>query len=520
MPTHFQSEPPADFQRPEVQAAFVTAVGRISQTLGYRVPILIDGAEVQNRPTAASVDPGDTWTVVCTSSMANADDVVAAIAIAETAAERWSARSWDQRRCVLAATAGQLRKQRAELAALIALEVGKPLREADAEVCEAIDFCEYYAEQADVLALGQPILSAAGERNSYRYTARGVTAVISPWSFPLSIPTGMIAAALVTGNSVVFKPAEQAPAVAYRLVQLFLTAGVPPEALALLPGYGEEVGDVLVTHPAVKTVAFTGSKQVGLSVLAKTSLLTPYHRDIKRVVVEMGGKNAIIVDGDVDLDTAVPAIIQSAFSYAGQKCSAVSRVVAVRDVIGPLIDRLGGAADSVPVGHPRDMATVTGPLIDEAALQKFQHYRSLAALEGDVIAEQTRVPTGGWYASPTIVVMPKEGRSIVAGVEVCGPLLCILEADDFAEAIDIANDTEYGLTAGVFSRSPAHIDEASRRLRAGNVYVNRGITGSCVGRQPFGGLGLSGTGPKAGGPDYLRAFVDARVLTENQGPAR
>ncbi|TMB54830.1 MAG: aldehyde dehydrogenase family protein, partial [Deltaproteobacteria bacterium] len=346
-----------------------------------------------------------------------------------------------------------------------------------------------------------------------RYQPRGIGAVIAPWNFPLAIPAGMVTAALVTGNCVVFKPAEQTPGIAFRLVEILLEAGVPPGALAFLPGFGD-VGAHLVRHPDVAFVVFTGSKAVGLSIIADAAAHRPGQRHVKRVIAEMGGKNAIVVDSDADLDQAVPAIITSAFTYAGQKCSAAARVIGVGPVFGPLVERLTGAAAVVPVGHPRELRTVVGPLIDEDAYRRVREYQAVARTEGQVVLERHDVPTGGWYVGPTVVVTDQP-RSRIATEEIFGPLLTVMRADDFDHALALANDTEYALTAGLFSRSPVRIRRAADELRAGNVYINRSITGALVGCQPFGGYGLSGVGSKAGGPDYLSQFVEPRVITEN-----
>ena len=386
--------------------------------------------------------------------------------------------------------------------------------EADADVCEAIDFCEYYGREARRLAAGGAVESPPGEANALAYQARGIGVVIAPWNFPLAIPTGMVTAALVTGNAVLFKPAEQTPAVAAVLVAALRAGGVPDGVLALLPGVGEEVGAYLVEHPDVSFVAFTGSKPVGLGIVEAAAAHRPGQRNVKRVIAEMGGKNAIVVDADADLDQAVPAIVYSAFGYAGQKCSACSRLVVLDAVADELLRRLVGAAAELRIGHPRHMSTQVGPLIDAEAHKRVRSYVELAEHEGTVLPAGDDVPDRGFFVGPTIVadVSP---RSRLATEEIFGPVLTVLRADTFEHALEIANDTDYALTAGVFSRSPANIRRAAAELRAGNVYVNRSTTGAVVGRQPFGGYGLSGVGSKAGGPDYLLQFVDPRVVTEN-----
>jgi RHH-type transcriptional regulator, proline utilization regulon repressor / proline dehydrogenase / delta 1-pyrroline-5-carboxylate dehydrogenase len=507
-PASFRNEPHAELRRPAVREPLVATVA--AAHLGFDAPLLIDGRPVDTGDHIVSVDPGAVATVVCRSARARPDDAVRAIETAARAWPAWRATSWRERAAVLFRAAAIMRRRRGELAALEVFEAGKPIPEADADVCEAIDFCEYYGREALRLAAGVPVDSPPGETNVYQYRPRGVGVVIAPWNFPLAIPTGMVAAALVTGNCVVFKPAEQTPGVGLRLVEVLLEAGVPGPAIAYLPGVGEEIGPTLVEHPATALVAFTGSKAVGLSLIAAAAVHRPGQRHVKRVVAEMGGKNAIVVDADADLDQAVPAIVASAFAYAGQKCSAAARVIAVGAVHDELLARLIGATAIVPVGHARELRTVVGPLIGEDAYRRVTAYT-----RGDgIVYRRDDVPEGGWYVGPTIVA-PDDPRAPVTRDEVFGPVLVVQRADDFDAALALANDTDYALTGGVFSRSPVNVRRAADVLRAGNVYVNRGITGARVGRQPFGGYGLSGVGSKAGGPDYLLQFVEPRVVTEN-----
>jgi RHH-type proline utilization regulon transcriptional repressor/proline dehydrogenase/delta 1-pyrroline-5-carboxylate dehydrogenase len=311
----------------------------------------------------------------------------------------------------------------------------------------------------------------------------------------------------------VFKPAEQTPGIAWRMAQLLYDAGVPDDVLAFLPGVGEIVGPVLVEHPLVASISFTGSKAVGLDIIERAAVVRPGQRHVKRVVAEMGGKNPIVVDTDADLDEAVPAIVHSAFSYAGQKCSAASRLIVVRPVYDELVQRLAGAIELVVIGHPSDPAVKVGPLIDADALRRVERYQALAHRDADVLVHRKDVPGGGWYAGPMLCLAPPDHP--LARDEIFGPLLTAMPADDLEHAIALANDSDYALTAGAFSRSPAAIERLATGLRAGNVYVNRHIVGAVVGRQPFGGYGLSGVGSKAGGPNYLHQFVDPRVVTEN-----
>jgi RHH-type proline utilization regulon transcriptional repressor/proline dehydrogenase/delta 1-pyrroline-5-carboxylate dehydrogenase len=318
----------------------------------------------------------------------------------------------------------------------------------------------------------------------------------------------------VCGNAVLFKPAEQTPGIASRLVEILLEAGAPPGAIAYLPGIGEEVGAHLVDHPDTSVIAFTGSKDVGLHIVERASVTRPGQRHVKRVIAEMGGKNAIVVDTDADLDVAVPAIIDSAYGYAGQKCSAASRLIGIGPIFDELVERVVGAAKLVPVGPPRSMATVVGPLIDEDAYKRVRRYQEIAREDGEVVLQREDIPDTGWFAGPTVVVTTSPDARI-ATEEIFGPLLTCMRAESLDEALHLANLPPYALTGGVFSRLPSTIARVTRDLRAGNVYVNRATTGAVVSRQPFGGFGLSGVGSKAGGPDYLLQFVDPRVVTEN-----
>jgi RHH-type proline utilization regulon transcriptional repressor/proline dehydrogenase/delta 1-pyrroline-5-carboxylate dehydrogenase len=484
-PGEYRPEPVAEWRRARVRATFAAAVERAAPASAREAPPL-----------------------------RRRDDADRAVVGAAAAWPAWRDTPATERAATLFRAASWMRARRDDLAALEVFEAFKPWAEADADVCEAIDFCEYYGRQMLRLARGGDVQSPPGERNVLRYEPRGVAVVISPWNFPLAIPTGMVVAALVAGNTVVFKPAEHTPVIASRLVEALAAAGLPPGVLQFVPGLGEEVGAPLVAHPETSLIAFTGSKTVGLEIVASAAVMRPGQRHVKRVIAEMGGKNAIVVDDDVDLDQAVPAIVTSAFGYSGQKCSACSRLVVVASRYEETVARVVGAARELAVGDPAEMGTEVGPLIDDEAYEKVRSYVVLAPSEGRVVLAGDDVPSDGRYVGPTIVADVAPG-SRLATEEIFGPVLAVLRASSFEDAIAIANMTDYALTAGVMSRSPSRIALATARLRAGNVYVNRSITGAVVGRQPFGGHGLSGVGSKAGGPDYLLQFLDPRVVTEN-----
>ncbi|HUP69286.1 MAG TPA: proline dehydrogenase family protein [Acidimicrobiales bacterium] len=514
----YRPEPPAEWRRNTVRTEFAAAVaGADPRAQGRRpieVPAVIAGERVSTAGSIASVDPGDPECLVATSASCQPAEADAAVEAAMKAWPAWRRAPAVDRAAVLFRAADWMRTRRATLAALEVFEAGKPWAEADGDICEAIDFCEYYGRQMLRLDRGGEVASPPGESNWMHYQGKGIGVVIAPWNFPLAIPTGMVVAALVAGNAVVLKPAEQTPATAYRLVEALEAGGLPPGVLNFLPGVGEEVGARLVEHPDVSFIVFTGSKAVGLAINQTAAVHGERQRHVKRVVAEMGGKNALIVDADADLDQAVPAIASSAFGYAGQKCSAASRLVVLDAVYDELVGRLVGHSRELRVGHPREMAVKLGPVIDEEAWTRVRSHVDRAGAEGTVLLGGTEVPREGWFIGPTIVGDIALDSSL-ARDEIFGPVLTVLRAEDLEHAVSIANDTGYALTSGIFSRSPTSIAYASAELRGGNVYVNRSITGAVVGRQPFGGYGMSGVGSKAGGPDYLLQFLDPRVVTEN-----
>ena len=513
-PNEYQPEPVAEWRRPEVRIGFGVALATTGRELGVDIPAVIGGELVHTAATIVSVDPGRPDVVVGTAASCGVAEADAAVEAAMAAWPAWCARPAGERAAVLFRAAAWMRERRARLAALEVFEAGKPWREADGDVCEAIDFCEYYGREMLRLDAGGVVQSPPGEANSLSYQGKGIGVVIAPWNFPLAIPTGMVTAALVTGNAVLFKPAEQTPAIASQLVEALHSSGLPDGVLAFLPGVGEVVGAHLVEHPDVSFITFTGSKAVGLAINEAAARHRPGQRSVKRVVAEMGSKNALIIDADADLDQAIPGVVYSAFGYSGQKCSAASRLIVLDDVYDATIERLVGATSGVRIGHPSEMGTLVGPLIDDEAHARVQGYVETAPVEGQVVLRRDDVPDRGYYVGPTIVANVATTSSL-AHDEIFGPVLTVFRAGDLDEAFSIANDTDYALTAGVFSRSPSHIRRAAEELRGGNVYVNRGITGAVVGRQPFGGYGLSGVGSKAGGPDYLLQFLDPRVVTEN-----
>jgi RHH-type proline utilization regulon transcriptional repressor/proline dehydrogenase/delta 1-pyrroline-5-carboxylate dehydrogenase len=450
---------------------------------------------------------------VATAQRATTDDARAAVDAAVGASGAWKKTPASERAEALLNAAAHLRQRRHAAAALQVRECGKPWPEADADVCEAIDFLEYYAREAVRLDAGRELLQVPGERNTMRYVARGVAAVIAPWNFPLAIPCGMAAAALATGNAVVLKPAEQSPGCALELVRALHAGGVPPAALALLPGEGE-IGAQLVARPDVQAIAFTGSLPVGLEINASAARHQPGQRHFKRVIAELGGKNCVIVDADADLDDAVPAIVDSAFAYAGQKCSAASRVLVHEAIAEPLLERLAGAVKVLQVGPADRLTTDVPPVIEASAQERVLALGELAERQGHVAVRVPRPDGAGWFCPPLVVAdLPPDSE--VLQREIFGPLLAVERVRDVAAACDRVDELGFALTGGLFARGPATVRYVRERSPVGNLYVNRGITGAIVGRQPFGGNRLSGTGTKAGGPGYLLQFVESRVVSEN-----
>jgi RHH-type transcriptional regulator, proline utilization regulon repressor / proline dehydrogenase / delta 1-pyrroline-5-carboxylate dehydrogenase len=511
----FVNEPPTDFSLAESRSQMEQALVAFAAKPCGEYPLLIGGKAIFTGRWIESVNPSHKSRIVARCACAGEEHVVQAVAAAKAAFASWRDVDPEDRAGLLDRLAGILRRDRFDLAAIETAECGKPWREADADIAEAIDFCGYYAWQMRELSVRKGA-NVSGETNDWVYESRGPAVVIAPWNFPLAILTGMATAGVVAGNPVILKPAEQSPLIAFRLAKAFEEAGAPMGVVSYLPGIGEEIGPALVGKPDVALVAFTGSRAVGLSINQLAGEPREGQKLVKRVIVEMGGKNAVIVDSDADLDEAVSGVVASAFGYSGQKCSACSRVIVLGSIYDVFLRRLIEATGSLKIAPAEDPGCRIGPVIDQTAYE-----RILAAIErgkgdarlafavdvGDLAAE-------GFYVGPHIFaeVSPK---SAMAREEIFGPVLAVMKAGTLDEALDMANGVDYALTGGIFSRSPANIARARREFRVGNLYINRRITGALVGRQPFGGFKLSGGGTQAGGPDYLRQFLIPRCVTEN-----
>jgi RHH-type proline utilization regulon transcriptional repressor/proline dehydrogenase/delta 1-pyrroline-5-carboxylate dehydrogenase len=511
--TPFTNEPVLELRRAAVRARIEDALQRVDRELPLAVPVMVGAERRADGERLDSTDPGDPERLVARATCPTEADVSTAVATAGEGVRTWSARSAAERARALQGAAAWMRERRLELAALEVRECAKPWPEADGDVCEAIDFLEYYARAAIELEPGRELVQVSGERNELHYVARGVVAVISPWNFPLAIPCGMTGGALAAGNAVVLKPAEQSPGCAFKLVEALRAGGVPPEAISLLPGAGE-TGARLVAHPGVHGIAFTGSLAVGREIMRSAAEPAPRQHHFKHVVAELGGKNCVLVDSDADLDEAVPGIVSSAFVYAGQKCSAASRVLVHEAIFETLLERLAGAVRVLVVGQASELGTEVPPVIEQDAQRRVGGYADRAAADGRIAARVEPVPERGWFCPPTLAAsLPPD--SPVLSEEVFGPLLTVEPVPDIAHACDLVEQLPYALTGGLFARDPTTVRYVRARTPVGNLYVNRGTTGAKVGRQPFGGNKLSGTGGQAGGPDYLLHFVEPRTVCEN-----
>jgi RHH-type transcriptional regulator, proline utilization regulon repressor / proline dehydrogenase / delta 1-pyrroline-5-carboxylate dehydrogenase len=511
----FENEPERDFTRAEQREAFARTLQRVRAGLGQSYPLVIGGEEVQTAEQIVSVNPSRPAEVVGRVASATTAEAERAVQAANAAWPAWRDTSPAERAAVLRRAAAAMRARRDELAALEVFEEGKNWREADADVTESIDYLEYYAREMVRLGEVRRLMPLPGEVNEYFYQARGVGVVIPPWNFPLAIPTGMTSAALVAGNTVILKPASQSPIIAAQLVASLREAGLPPGVLNFVPGPGGEIGDYLVTHPKIHFIAFTGSRAIGCRINRFAAEVREGQNHLKRVIAEMGGKNAIIVDQDADLDEAVQGTVASAFGFQGQKCSACSRVIVLETIYAPFLNRLVEAARSLRIGPADDPANFMGPVIDDRAREKIREYIEIGRGEARLVLETDVAGLGdGYFVGPTIFADVAPAARI-AQEEIFGPVLAVIPAKTFEEALRIAMGTDYALTGGLYSRSPAHIEAARRQYRVGNLYVNRKITGAIVGRQPFGGFQMSGIGSKAGGPDYLLQFLEPRTITEN-----
>lgn len=511
--TEFKNTPLTDFSDPANAKRMEAALAKVREQLGRTYPLIVGGREITEGAVLDSVNPANPKQVVGKFVQATAELADEAVRIAADAFGTWQKRPASERAEAVLRTAAALRERKFEFAALMVYEVSKSWPEADADVAELIDFLEYYAREALRLAGPQPVVPFPGEKNELRYIPLGVGIVIPPWNFPAAIMGGMAAAAIVTGNTVVLKPASTSPTIAAWFVRLFIEAGgLPPGVLNFLPGPGSKVGDVLVDHALTRFIAFTGSKEVGLRIFERAAKVHPGQKWLKRTVLEMGGKDAIVVDETADLDAAAAGITAAAFGFQGQKCSACSRAIVVDAVYDRVLEKVVEQAGRLTVGDPVQGSTFMGAVIDDKAHRKIHEYIEIGKKEGRLVLGGTKSGSDGYFIPPTIIAdVAPDAR--LAQEEVFGPVLAFIRARDYAHAMEIANNTEYGLTGALYSKVEARLEEAAADFHVGNLYLNRKCTGALVGVQPFGGFNMSGTDSKAGGPDYLLLFTQAKSIT-------
>ncbi|MFY0760419.1 L-glutamate gamma-semialdehyde dehydrogenase [Metabacillus dongyingensis] len=508
----YKHEPFIDFTNEENKKAYQEALQKVEGYLGQDYPLYIGAEKVTTDDKIVSYNPADKEEVIGRVSKANRDHAEKAMQEASAAFESWKKVKPEIRADVLFKAAAIIRRRKHEFSALLTKEAGKPWNEADADTAEAIDFLEFYARQMLKLKDGVPVESRPGEYNRYDYIPLGVGIIISPWNFPFAIMAGTAVAAIVTGNTILLKPASTTPIVAAKFVEVMMEAGLPSGVLNFVPGSGAEVGDYLVDHPKTRFISFTGSRDVGLRIFNRASQLNDGQIWLKRVIAEMGGKDTIVVDKEADLELAAQSIVKSAFGFSGQKCSACSRAVIVEDVYDQVLNRAVELTKQLTVGNPTENHFM-GPVIDQAAFDKIMSYVEIGKEEGRILAGGEGDSSKGYFVQPTIVA-DVDPKARLMQEEIFGPVVAFAKAKDFDEALEIANNTEYGLTGAVITTNRSNMEKAREDFHVGNLYFNRGCTGAIVGYQPFGGFNMSGTDSKAGGPDYLQLHMQAKTTSE------
>ncbi len=517
MPTEFRNEPLTDFTREENAQAMRAAIETVKSQLGQEYPLVIGGERIKTENKFDSINPANRPEVVGRFQKATKELAERAVNSASEAFQIWRKQGAKDRADLLFRVAAAIRERKHEFSAWMIHEVAKNWAEADGDTAEAIDFLEFYGREMLRYADGQPLVKIPGEDNRLEYIPLGVGAVIPPWNFPFAIMAGMTAAAIVTGNTVVLKPSSDAPTIAYKFFELLEEAGLPPGVVNFMTGSGAEVGDVVVDHPKTRFIAFTGSKEIGLRINERAAKVHEGQIWIKRVVAEMGGKDAIIVADDANLDDAATGVVQAAFGYQGQKCSACSRAIIDARVYDSMLEKITEATEKIKVGDPGDPATNMSAVINEKAFNAINAYIEKGKSEGG------RVLTGGgsdgekgFFIEPTVIADVKPGATIEQE-EIFGPVLAVIKAADYDDALRIANDTQFGLTGAVYSADEEKLERARREFHVGNLYLNRKCTGALVGVHPFGGFNMSGTDSKAGGRDYLLLFTQAKLASERAG---
>jgi len=510
----FSNEPYVDFMQDGPRSLMLDAINEVSKKLGQSYPLRIGDQTIDTRDRITSVCPAAYQQIIGHVGKGTADHAEQAVQTAAETFKTWSRVEPETRARILVKAAAIMRSRIYEMAAWQCFEVSKSWIEAYADAAEAIDFMEFYAREMMRLGGSQPVVPYPGEENELRYIPLGVTVVIPPWNFPLAITTGMTTAAIVTGNTVVLKPASTAPVIAAKLAEILEEAGLPPGVLNYLPGPGRAGGAHMVCPPLTRNIAFTGSMEVGKSIFEKAAEVQPGQIWLKRTILEMGGKDCMVVDETADLDAAAAAVVAAAFGFQGQKCSACSRLIAHRDIYDSLVDKVVDRAKMLTIGHTASQENLfMGGVIDEAAFKSINGYIEIGRREGRAVLSGTRVPDGGWFVPPTIIA-DVDRNARIAQEEIFGPVLAVIKARDFDDALDIANGTQFGLTGGLYSNDRLRLERARHEFHVGNLYFNRKCTGALVGVQPFGGFNMSGTDSKAGGSDYLLLFMQGKSITE------
>lgn len=512
----YKSEPLTDFSKKENQELYLQALKKVDSELGQEYPLIIGGERITTEEKIVSYNPANKTEVIGIVSKANQELAEKAMQVADSTFNTWKKVDPVVRAEVLFKAAAIVRRRKFELCAWLTKEAGKPWDQADGDIAEGIDFLEYYGRQMIKLKDGQPLNANPGQINKYTYIPLGVGVVISPWNFPFAIMLGTTVAAAVTGNTVLLKPASTTPVIAYKFMEILEEAGMPPGVVNFIPGSGAEVGDYLVDHPRTRFISFTGSRDVGLRINQRASVLNEGQIWIKRVIAEMGGKDTIVVDdaNSADLELAAQSIVTSAFGFSGQKCSACSRAVIVGDeAYEKVLNRVVELTNALVVGDPSNRDTFVGPVNDAGAFKKISEYIEIGKGEGRLVAGGQYDDSKGYFIHPTVFA-DVDPQARIMQEEIFGPVLAMTKAKDFDEAIDIANNTVYGLTGAVISKNRFHLEKAREDFHVGNLYFNRGCTAAVVGYQPFGGFNMSGTDSKAGGPDYLQLHMQAKSVSE------
>jgi 1-pyrroline-5-carboxylate dehydrogenase len=515
----FRNEPFIDFSQPDNRKAMEAALAQVQGMFGREYPLTIGGQRITTTEKIQSHNPSHPDQVVGIFQKASVELANKAVEKAHAAFERWKRVPVEERVSCVYRTADILRKRRYELNAWLSHEIGKTWPEADADIAELIDFCEYYGREA--LRLGEPqkLTPMRGEKNYLKYIPLGVGIIIPPWNFAAAIMGGMTLAAIVTGNTVVVKPSSDSPTIAAIFVDILYEAGVPGDVVSFFTGPGSTAGEALVTHPKTRFIAFTGSKEAGLRIAEQATKTQPGQVWIKRTVLEMGGKDAIVVDDEADVDAAVEGVALSAFGYQGQKCSACSRAIVVEKVYDEFLAKLVERVKKMKVGPIDDPANYMGPVINKAAMTSILGYIDHGKKEGRLVVGGKRAPGDGYFIEPTVIADVNR-KARIFQEEIFGPVLAVTKAKDFDEALSMANDSEFGLTGAVYSQNPKKIERAEDEFHVGNLYMNRKCTGAMVGAHPFGGFNMSGTDSKSGGQDYLLLFLQAKTVSEKIGATK